>query len=34
VVLMLGVALVIGKVMPRLRSVQPDLAVSLGAQDA
>ena len=34
VVLMLGVALVIGKVMPRLRSVQPDLAVSLGVQEA
>ena len=35
VVLMLAVALVIGKVMPRLRSVQPDLAdLSLGAQEA
>jgi MFS family permease len=32
VVLMLAVALVIGKVMPRLRSVQPDLSASLGAQ--
>jgi MFS family permease len=34
VALMLVVALVIGKVMPRLRSVQPDLAGSLGAQEA
>ena len=34
VALMLAVALVIGKVMPRLRSVQPDLAVPLGAQEA
>ena len=34
VVLMLAVALVIGKVMPRLRSVQPDLAVPLGVQEA
>jgi MFS family permease len=34
VVLMLAVALVIGKVMPRLRSVQPDLSASLGAQEA
>jgi PPP family 3-phenylpropionic acid transporter len=35
VVLMLAVALVIGKVMPRLRSVQPDLAdLSLGSKGA
>jgi PPP family 3-phenylpropionic acid transporter len=34
VVLMLLVALVIGKVMPRLRSVQPDLVVPLSAQEA
>ncbi len=34
VVLMLAVALVIGKVMPRLRSVQPDPAGPLGAQEA
>ena len=34
VVLMLAVALVIGKLMPRLRSVQPDLAVPVGAQEA
>ena len=35
VVLMLVVALVIGKVMPRLRSVQPELAdLSLSAQEA
>jgi MFS family permease len=35
VVLMLAVALVIGKVMPRLRSVQPDLAdLSLDARRA
>jgi MFS transporter, PPP family, 3-phenylpropionic acid transporter len=34
VALMLAVALVIGKVMPRLRSVQPDLAVPLSAQEA
>ena len=34
VALMLAVALVIGKVMPRLRSVQPDLSVPLGAQEA
>lgn len=34
VVLMLVVALVIGKVMPRLRSVQPDSTVPLGAQEA
>jgi PPP family 3-phenylpropionic acid transporter len=34
VALMLAVALVIGKVMPRLRLAQPDLAVSLGAQEA
>jgi len=34
VALMLAVALVIGKVMPRLRSAQPDLAVPLGAHRA
>jgi MFS family permease len=34
VALMLAVALVIGKVMPRLRLVQPDLAVPLGVQEA
>jgi predicted MFS family arabinose efflux permease len=34
VALMLAVALVIGKVMPRLRSVQADLAVPLGVHEA
>jgi len=34
VALMLVVALAIGKLMPRLRPVQPDLPVALGAQEA
>ncbi|MEO7909952.1 MAG: MFS transporter [Roseiflexaceae bacterium] len=34
VVLMLAVALVIGKLMPRLRSIQPASAVLLGTQEA
>jgi MFS family permease len=34
VALMLAVALVIVKVMPRLRSVQPESAVALGSQEA
>jgi dipeptide/tripeptide permease len=33
VALMLVVALVIGRVMPRLRTVQLDLPVALGAQE-
>jgi PPP family 3-phenylpropionic acid transporter len=32
--LMLVVALVIGRVMPRLRAMQPDLPIALGAQEA